>query len=81
MYTLYDKNFIDMVNKLIEEQNKEEQPVKKQKEEGIKPIDEWIKSQNFNTTEDIRKIQETQAIPTPKNIMNPPKFMGFLEIR
>jgi Lon-like ATP-dependent protease len=40
---VYDKNFADMVDKLVEKQKKEE----------IQAIDEWIKSQKFNTTEDI----------------------------
>lgn len=41
---MYDKNFTDMVDKLVEKQKKEE----------IQPIDEWIKSQKFQTTEDIK---------------------------
>jgi len=53
MLIVYDKNFVDMVNKLIDEQNKEELSPKKQKKKEMEPIDKWIKSQNFKTTEDI----------------------------
>lgn len=41
---MYDKNFADMVDKLVEKQKKEE----------MQSIDEWIKSQKFQTTEDIK---------------------------
>jgi Lon-like ATP-dependent protease len=41
---VYDKNFADMVDKLVEKQKKEE----------MQSIDEWIKSQKFQTTEDIK---------------------------
>jgi Lon-like ATP-dependent protease len=41
---VYDKNFTDMVDKLVEKQKKEE----------MQTIDEWIKSQKFQTTEDIK---------------------------
>ena len=42
------RNFTVMVNKLTD---KKEKPVKK---EESQPIDQWIKSQNFKTTEDIK---------------------------
>ena len=54
MFAVYDKNFTDMVDKLIEEQKKEEISPKKQKKEEMQPIDEWIKFQKFKTTEDIK---------------------------
>ena len=44
---MYDKNFADMVDKLVEKQKKEE----------MQPIDEWIKYQKFNTIEDIEVLE------------------------
>ena len=46
-------DFADMVNRVTEEQNKEEKSSKDSGKEEMQPIDSWIKSQNFKTTEDI----------------------------
>jgi Lon-like ATP-dependent protease len=43
-----------MVKSLKEKPEKEEPSSKKQKKEEMPPIEEWIKSQNFKTTEDIK---------------------------
>ena len=51
---MHDRDFTDMVDKLIEKSKKEELSPKKQKKEEMQPIDEWIKSQKFKTTEDIQ---------------------------
>ena len=42
-----------MVNRVTEEQNKDEKSSKDSDKEEMQPIDSWIKSQNFKTTEDI----------------------------
>jgi len=42
-----------MVNRVTEEQNKNEKSSKDSGKEEMQPIDSWIKSQNFKTTEDI----------------------------
>ncbi len=42
-----------MVNRVTEEQNKDEKSSKDPGKEEMQPIDSWIKSQNFKTTEDI----------------------------
>ena len=42
-----------MVNKLLEKKQKKEIPLKDKKEEMI-PIDEWIKNQDFKSTEEIK---------------------------
>ena len=42
-----------MVNRVTEEQNKNEKSSKDPGKEEMQPIDSWIKSQNFKTTEDI----------------------------
>lgn len=42
-----------MVNRVTEEQNKDEKSSKDSGKEEMQPIDSWIKSQNFKTTEDI----------------------------
>ena len=42
-----------MVNRVTEEQNKEEKSSKKSSKEETQSIDNWIKAQNFKTTEDI----------------------------
>ena len=42
-----------MVNRVTEEQNKDEESSKDSGKEEMQSIDSWIKSQNFKTTEDI----------------------------
>ncbi|NOR17512.1 ATP-dependent protease LonB [candidate division WOR-3 bacterium] len=42
-----------MVNRVTKEQNKNEKSSKDSGKEEMQPIDSWIKSQNFKTTEDI----------------------------
>ena len=42
-----------MVNRVTEEQNKNEKSSKDSGKEEMQPIDSWIKSQNFKTTEEI----------------------------
>ena len=42
-----------MVNRVTEEQNKDEKSSKDSGKEEMQSIDSWIKSQNFKTTEDI----------------------------
>jgi len=42
-----------MVNRVTEEQNKDEKSSKDSDKEEMQSIDSWIKSQNFKTTEDI----------------------------
>lgn len=46
-------DFADMVNRVTEEQNKDEKSSKDPGKEEMQSIDSWIKSQNFKTTEDI----------------------------
>jgi ATP-dependent Lon protease len=46
-------DFADMVNRVTEEQNKDETSSKDLGKEEIQSIDSWIKSQNFKTTKDI----------------------------
>jgi len=51
VFVVYNRNFTDMVDKLIEKPKIEEiQPEKEEKQS----IDEWIKSQKFKTTADIK---------------------------
>ncbi|MCK5258178.1 MAG: hypothetical protein KAJ69_01565, partial [Thermoplasmatales archaeon] len=42
-----------MVNRVTEEQNKNEKSSKDHGKEEMQPVGSWIKSQNFKTTEDI----------------------------
>ena len=51
MFIVHDKNFAQMVDKLLEEKEKKTNPSKK---EEMKPIEEWIKTQKFETTKDIK---------------------------
>jgi len=51
VFIVHDKNFAQMVDKLLEEKEKKTNPSKK---EEMKPIEEWIKTQKFETTKDIK---------------------------
>jgi len=50
---MYSNELVDMVNKVTEEQNKDEKSSKNSGKEEMQSIDNWIKSQNFKTTKDI----------------------------
>lgn len=49
-----DKDFTDMIDKFLEQKGKENTPVKDDKKLLFTPIDEWIKTQKFETTEEIK---------------------------
>ena len=53
MLKLDHKNIGEMVDKLLENQSKEQSNSSVTKEKEMPPIDEWIKNQKFKTTNDI----------------------------
>jgi len=54
VFTVHDKDFTDMVDKLLNEKENEFIQVEEQKKEEMIHIDDWIKTQNFTSTKDIK---------------------------
>ena len=50
---MYRNGFADNVDRVTEEQNKDEKSSKDSDKEEMQSIDSWIKSQKFKTTKDI----------------------------
>jgi len=55
VFVVQDENLTEMVDKLLEEKESEKKPSETdESKKEIQPIKEWIKTQNFQTTKEIK---------------------------